>query len=466
MEVASKTPSLLAFSIVWVAVKMKLKQSFVIVLWTILLNSTSGKKKDSVIPYAINTIIEQHFVNLETYPGRVDISYVGNNNLEFSELMDKLFKIKSANTKVIVSKIELVKSIHKPNKFYKLGDSGIVIFDSVERFVASSSTIFWVADARYRNQHLVYVPGLTTSDIIKTFNNGFEIDDINFLMHETDNTVELVSSFMYTPQACRQLQLKTINRFNLGDVKWDNSIFYTKKYENFHGCELIVSQTDLGFLNQEEVQKLLEMVFVDQLNATLRLSFIFEEADLTQFSGLILDKENEIFAVSDPIWYIKYFFAIAPGEPYTDLERMFMMFEFELWVAISATLAIALFATLMLHLVSRKVRNFIVGRYVQNPTMNMLSIFLSGGQVQTPARNFARFLFILFVIWSLIIRTCHQSMLFELMQADLRKPTIETLDEFFTSDLTLYDLNSSLLIDKYFEEQMALPTTRLVRYFN
>ena len=445
---------------------MKLKQSFVIVLLTVLLSLASGKKKDLIVPFAINAIIEQHFATLGDFPGRVDIFLIGNNTLKFSKLMDKLFKIKRTNTKVTVSKTAMNGKFFKPNKFYKLGNSSIVLFDSLETFLKSASAIFWVSDARYRNQHLVYVPGLTTSHIIKTFNSGFEIDDVNFLMHETDNTIELVSGFMFTPQACRQLQLKTINRFDLQSLKWENSILYPKKYENFHGCELIVYQKDLGTLNQKEVQKLLEMVFVDQLNATLGLSFIFEEADLTQFIGLILDEEFEKVTVSDPIWYIKYFFAIAPGEPYTDLERMFMMFEFELWVAILVTLAIALIATLMLRFVSQKVRNFIVGRYVQNPTMNMLSIFLTGSQFQTPGRNFGRFLLILFIFWSLIIRTCHQSMLFELMQADLRKPTIETLDEFFKSDLTLYDMDSPLFIDKYFEEQMALPTTRLVRYFN
>ena len=83
---------------------MKLKQSFVILLVAILLNLASGKKKDSVVPYAINGIIEKHFENLETYPGKVDLFIIGNNSFRFSKLMDKLLKIKRANTKVTVSK--------------------------------------------------------------------------------------------------------------------------------------------------------------------------------------------------------------------------------------------------------------------------------------------------------------------------------------------------------------------------
>ena len=446
---------------------MKLKQSFVIVLVTILLNVASGKKKDFLVPYAINAIIEKHFVNLETYPGRVDIYFLGKNNLKSSMLIDKLFKIKSASTKVTVYNDELNKNFFKPNMCFALGDSGIVFFESVKKFKQSVSNIWWVKNERLRNLRLVYVPGLTTSDIIKTIVDGFEIDHVNFLMHETDNLIELVTAYMFTPQACKKLQLKTINRFDLQTLEWENSVFYPNKYENFHGCELIVADNDYTDTDIP-LYNLMEITFKEQLNAKLTRCSTYKdpldckECDLINQDEIILHKTFDDFVVSDPVIFDSYRIIIGPGEPYTDLERMFMMFDFELWIAISVTLATALCATLMLHFVSRKIRNFIVGRYVRNPTMNMISIFLSGGQEKTPRRNFARFLMILFVIWSLIIRTCHQSMLFELMQADLRRPTIKTLDEFFQSDLSYHDVEDSFLIDTYFKEQLKKPSTRLV----
>ena len=211
----------------------------------------------------------------------------------------------------------------------------------------------------------------------------------------------------------------------------------------------------------------MEMIFEEQLNAKLMSHDQFEaysgECDLTSSETRIATGSYDEGTVSDLVTFGSDEIVIGPGEPYTDLERMFMMFDFELWIAISVTLIVALFATLALNFVSRKVRNFIVGRYVQNPTMNLLSTFSTGSQSRTPGRNFARFILILFIVWSLIIRTCHQSMLFTLMQADLRKPTIKTLDEFFKSDLTFYGFNNlSLTLDKYFMEQMAKPSTRLV----
>ena len=171
---------------------MKLKQSFVIILLMASLNLASGKKKDSVVPYAINAIIEQHFATLADFPGRVDIFLIGNDTLEFSELMNMLLKIKSANTKVTIQATNTAdwkefnyREFLEFQKFVKLGDSSIVFFDSVESFKAGASNISWVSQFGYHKNHLVYVPDLTTSDIIKTFVDGFEIDNVNFLECKT-----------------------------------------------------------------------------------------------------------------------------------------------------------------------------------------------------------------------------------------------------------------------------------------
>ena len=148
---------------------------------------------------------------------------------------------------------------------------------------------------RHRNHHLVYVPGLTTSDIIETFNDGFEIDHVNFLMHETDNTIELVTAYMFTPQACKELLLKTINRFDLQTLEWENAIYYPNKYENFYGCELTVAENDESDnVFQKEIQELFQIIFVDQLNAILKLSPLsYKECDLSQLDASIIHTQYE-----------------------------------------------------------------------------------------------------------------------------------------------------------------------------
>ena len=277
-------------------------------------------------------------------------------------------------------------------------------------------------------------------------------------MNETEKSFELVTSFVFTQQKCRQLQLRIINHFDLTTSKWDNSIFYPKKYENFHGCELHV------YVEWLSIGDLIELVFEDELNAFIewRKTYILEN-NTCKLNCLHRPLQPETgFIISDPHEDYVGTFMTAPGEPYTDLERMFMMFDYETWIAIVVTLMIEFLVTMSLHFDSNKVRHFVAGHEVQNPTMNLISIFLNGGQVRTPARNFARFIFILFAVWSLIIRTCHQSMLFELLQADLRRPTVKTLDELFESNLTLYVMENSTILNEYFTSRMAMSSTRLV----
>ena len=179
-----------------------------------------------------------------------------------------------------------------------------------------------------------------------------------------------------------------------------------------------------------------------------------------------MSEEDDDFIIANPHVFEVYTFAVPPGEPYTDIDRMFMMFDLELWIAIGVTLAGALAITLTLHLVSKKIRDLIVGDNIQSPTMNLITIFLTGSQVKTPKGNFSRFLVNLFIIWSLIIRTCHQSMLFQLLQADLRKPPLKTIDELFGSALTMHDTvneeNSSIVSDKYFWQRLKMTSTRYV----
>lgn len=141
---------------------------------------------------------------------------------------------------------------------------------------------------------------------------------------------------------------------------------------------------------------------------------------------------------SAPIYSEEFYYVIPPGEPYTLLEQMFLMFDRELWIAICVTLAVALIAVQFINVMKITVQNFIYGRAIRTPTLNLLNIFLNGGQNRVPGRNFARFLFLLFVIWSLIIRTCYQSLLFQYLQADLRKPAMDTVEDLVRNNFTRY----------------------------
>jgi len=87
---------------------------------------------------------------------------------------------------------------------------------------------------------------------------------------------------------------------------------------------------------------------------------------------------------------------------------------------------------------SKKVQNFVYGRNVTTPSLNIMIAFVGGGQVTLPGRSFARFLLILFIFFSLIIRTCHQSKYLEYLQGDFVKSEIQSIDEIIERNLSVY----------------------------
>lgn len=307
---------------------------------------------------------------------------------------------------------------------YKLNVSSICLFDSVDNFVENFKSINWLTNKRFRHPHLVYIPGATLSDILSSIHDGFSIDHVGFLVDGVDGSIELVTNFMYTSHACRANQLMTVNRFSGVEGKWETSIFYPNKYNDFHGCTLTVAsycdvltelQSSLNFKSEVKYRETLEDAIKD------------EQIDL--LGGSLQYKGDKIFIASAAFATENIIYVGPPGEPYSQFEKMFLPFDEGAWIAICCTFLFLLVAIQVVGFCSMTVQNFVYGRNIRTPTMNLFDIFLNGGQRKVPGRNFSRFMLTLFLVWSLIIRTCYQSKLFEFLQADMRKPGPRTLQD-------------------------------------
>jgi hypothetical protein len=257
---------------------------------------------------------------------------------------------------------------------------------------------------------------------------------------------------MFEPEKCRQPQYKVINRFSINNMKWDNETFLSEKYGNFHGCSLNVGvysdpKNAQKTLNTSTTDKVVN-IFAESLkfhpNFTLVNSNPFENPVFDLFN-VVEYQDSGSFKYHDysPALYSDYLTLTVPaGEPYTQLEKMFLMFDKATWICIGATLAGTLLVIQVINYMSVQVQNFVFGRDIRSPMLNVANVFLNGGQMRVPGRNFARFMLMMFIIWSLIIRTCYQSILYQHLQQDLRKPRITNFEE-------LNDKNFTIVITNY-----------------
>lgn len=383
------------------------------------------RKNQSLIPFALKAILRE----LVKSSPEIEISCFGEKQ-KSEKLINQLLRNLSDS---------ILFSVPKANeRANKLSKSSILLFDSAAEYRKVSPGIMWQSNENVRHKHLVSFPNARVRDIANV-QDGFDIDNVNFLIDESDISVKLVTSFMFTRRECRSNQFVTINSFKRDTMRWETSTFYPDKYRNFHGCKLKV------FSYHDNIFGKVVAAMSHSLNFTVQNGEIKEKTDLIADGGPLSIVKNQCMLTSYPFVFTSLEFFIPPGDLFTPLEKIFLPFEFDVWIAILVTLLVGLFAIRIISWSKVYVQKFVFGRDIKSPTLNLVSIFLNGAQTKVPGRNFSRFLLTLFVIWCLIIRTCYQSQLFEFLQSDQRKPQIKTIDELFVRNFTFYGTDGGIL---------------------
>lgn len=389
---------------------------------------------------AIHEVLNDYFTNNSA---KIDIVYFG----ERSGLAEKLVYEILRNQNGLIS-LRVFKELQENLLREELDVSLLVIFDSVAAFVKNVGNIPWLSNKRMRFKHLVYVPKLNVADITSNVENGFDIDQVSFLINETEKSIKLVSGFMFTSEKCRVNQFKMINVFERETMRWNNSNFYPRKYPNFFNCLIRVHNsrnTDAinayyGGSYLAELSKIFNMKLKKYI-WNKRENFFNGESeknfDLFELiQGAILDDSGYI--TSSVFRNERISLTIPLGQPYTSFEKLFLAFKPNVWAAIISTLAILVFAIQVVKRFGRKVQKFVFGKDVKTPVLNLASIVLTGSQLKMPGRNFARFVVAIIILWSLVMRTCYQSQYFKYIQSDARKPQVDTFDEMVEKNFVWY----------------------------
>ena len=179
----------------------------------------------------------------------------------------------------------------------------------------------WVSQPRNRYKHLVHISNASVKDIAESFQNGFLIDSVGFLINETENSIELVSSYMFTESACHSNKFLTVNRFHKYTRRWESANFFPKKYRNFYGCSL---KSGMQYLKRG-AQKVDEKIYIELsrvLNFKIEYklmekdklikSFIKNQLDLVIESVYLGIGKNYIAGI--PYAIDRATFTVPPGE--------------------------------------------------------------------------------------------------------------------------------------------------------
>lgn len=137
-------------------------------------------------------------------------------------------------------------------------------------------------------------------------------------------------------------------------------------------------------------------------------------------------------------------FVIPPGSELTSFEKYAKPLSIETWVCLLITIAGALFVIFIVKKKPQNVQEFIFGRGVSDPYLNVFIALFGGSQPTLPQKNFARYLLMMFLIFCLVMRTIYQGSLYRFLQSTISHKEVQSIDEMIQRDYKFYVVPSIL----------------------
>lgn len=131
---------------------------------------------------AVKSFLEK---DLLSFSGRVDFLPCGCVGGFSDQVMNRLLHHQSIPLSIKVKACE--------GKYVFLTTSSVVFFDSIAEFRKRVKKIQWQTNSFQRYRHLVYVFNATVSDIAANVKNGWLIDNVAFLLNETEKSIDLAT---------------------------------------------------------------------------------------------------------------------------------------------------------------------------------------------------------------------------------------------------------------------------------
>jgi hypothetical protein len=356
---------------------------------------------------------------------------------------------------------------------------------------------------------LVYVEEIDNSELIlsnmshyikRPWMNTVNLQSFEFFLTRDHNSINLTANMLFSEVKCLEYELKLLNSFDMKSQKWNQKLRNFDQFSDFHGCMLsfALNFDNLAyspeirdfihnqFLNTEKLElalmdknykveglmrELLQLM-AKRANFTVHVMLndgtpsdqrnMFTSRDYNPKGGITIhfktsnvDIKLSLFQWSDQVGTIDYYYLVTPNEFYTNYEKMKIPFDDVTWILLLLTFGLTFGIIFGLHRCPRWIGSMVFGAGINNPAYNALGIFFGISQIRMPSENFSRALLIFFSWFCLIFRTCWQSMMFEFMTTDMRKPYPESVEDMREMNYTIVFRESSLKEFYFYNKELT-----------
>jgi hypothetical protein len=286
------------------------------------------------------------------------------------------------------------------------------------------------------------------------------IVNYQYFIVEEAKSIKLLTFVWYTRQACHKPELIEVNRFGKNTNKWNSSAFIVEKFQKFHGCELVFGvQQSLPEFSYQAINDSIEyegygLEVVNILSETLNFKYqlnplYFEKGrDPEKFhfdnltSDLILQMRPYFCSDCPKIYFTTQcfvetteYFTVPIGVPYNAFDKLILPFDLGTWIWTLITFFASYATIFVVYLMKVEVRNIVFGENVEYPSLNVLAHFFELSQNVMPRRNFARFIVMMFILLSFMVRNLYLN---DYLQRDMRRPEPIQSEDINQTELVLY----------------------------
>jgi hypothetical protein len=412
---------------------------------------------------ALREVAEEFYIKNHI---QFDIVAVSDNSKKFSQVINHLIpQIKAVTTHRLSS---FTKYLDRP---FAIINSYVILSDSCEdfifisykfifgnRFTATFKFLIYIEDCEFdilENQieNFIRKPELT-------FLEG-SIEQYAFLLINDGDILKLATIEWFTEAACNQAQLKVLNSFNKITQKWTNELENYLKFQDFHGCNLTLwIAPTLEYSLYSNIYREIPFGIVPHIFQIISNKFKYSpkfqrfEVENERRAEVCFDMFRQASEFENRLHHTASFMEIrdiilvTPGDLYTAYEKLLLPFDDLTWKLLLLTFFAAFLVIFVVNRMSKSVQHVVYGVNVYKPALNVISTFFGIPQYKVPNKFFSMCIFIIFVFFCLIFRTCYQSKLFQFMTSEPRRPPPKSIQDLTDGMFTMYTTYNSKHIEK------------------
>lgn len=290
------------------------------------------------------------------------------------------------------------------------------------------------------------------------------------IIHVDNHGAVKLSTFLPFLDGCGDTTPQVINDFDADRKAWKSLNFFPSKCRNLNGCVIKIGtfETAPSIIREKRNNKTVriygsEIATMNGIGQLMSFKpfYRFYEKD----SGLIFDNGSstglmrqalegdsnlimgflslqysraKVLSYTEVFAYVPIAIVVPPGDFISPFNKLIYPFSAYVWILMVVMFLLAFAIITVTKIFSRKVYFFLIGEGVESPVLNMFLICLGLAQNKLPRRNFARFTLMNLMLFFLVMRTCYQGILFQLLRSDVRESEVSSIDEMLKRDFKFY----------------------------